>query len=325
MLSPVEEITKDTQELAFEIDGEKLSIKDSVLESGRKLSEILIPAIANAQFATFKEQLKKGEYDKVYTSAVFKSIVDMCKNQKTITLKTGTKVLRARVINEPTDIYSSKNGIHFEDDVLRGYDWYNSKEPAIGISSEGRANSRYSSYFYCANNGPTAASEIKANIGDYISLASFTIMQDLSLIRLEEKGMFEDKTINGCYQNIIAHHFSVPISDTQEYRLTQFISDEIRKYGVDGICYKSHFTNDENYVIFNCSMDTIKFNNSKIIQLHSQQLNFIDFSGCKMISTKAIPTMDKEQIQREKQYLYGMMEAYQEEMETIEDTDDNET
>ena len=137
--------------------------------------------------------------------------------------------------------------------------------------------------------------------------------------------MFEDKAINGCYQNIIAHHFSVPISDTQEYRLTQFISDEIRKYGVDGICYKSHFTNDENYVIFNCSMDTIKFNNSKILQLHSQQLNFIDFSGCKMISTKAIPNMDKEQIQREKQYLYGMMEAYQEEMETIEDTDDNET
>lgn len=72
-------------------------------------------------------------------------------------------------------------------------------------------------------------------------------------------------------------------------------------------------------------MDTIKFNNSKILQLHSQQLNFIDFSGCKMISTKAIPNMDKEQIQREKQYLYGMMEAYQEEMDTIEDTDDNET
>lgn len=323
MLSPVEETTKDTQELAFEIDGEKLSIKDSILESGKKLSEILIPAIANAQFSTFKEQLKKGEYDKVYTSAVFKSIVDMCKRKKTITLKTGTKVLRARVINDPSDIYSSKNGIHFEDDVLRGYDWYNSKEPAIGISSEGRANSRYSSYFYCANNAPTAASEIKANIGDYISLASFTIAHDLSLIRLEETGMFEDKTINGCYQNIIARHFSVPISDTQEYRLTQFISDEIRKYGVDGICYKSHFTNDENYVIFNCSMDTIKFNNSKILQLHSQRLNFIDFSGCKMISTKAIPNMDEEQIQREKQYLYGMMEAYKEEIETVEDTGAN--
>ena len=322
MLSPLEETTKEAREFSFEIDGEKLSLKDTILESGRKLSEILIPAIANAQFAAFKEQLKKGEYDKVYTSAVFKSIVDMCKNKKTITLKAGTKVLRARVINDPTDIYSSKNGIHFEDDILRGYDWYNSKEPAIGISSEGRANSRYSSYFYCANNGPTAASEIKANIGDYISLASFTIVHDLNLIRLEEKDMFEDKTISGCYKSIIARHFSVPISDTQEYRLTQFISDEIRKYGVDGICYKSHFTNDENYVIFNCSMETIKFNNSKILQLYSQQLNFIDFSGCKMISTKAIPNMDKDQIEREKMYLYGMMEAYQEEMQTIENAGD---
>ena len=57
-------------------------------------------------------------------------------------------------------------------------------------------------------------------------------------------------------------------------------------------------------------MDTIKYTNSKIIQLHSQQLNFIDFSAEKMISTKAIPDLSKEEIQNDKHYIYGMIKSY---------------
>lgn len=34
MLLPVEEITKEAQKFAFESEGEKLSTKDSILESG---------------------------------------------------------------------------------------------------------------------------------------------------------------------------------------------------------------------------------------------------------------------------------------------------
>ena len=62
-------------------------------------------------------------------------------------------------------------------------------------------------------------------------------------------------------------------------------------------------------------MQTIKFSNSKIIQLYSQQLNFIDFSAQKMISTKAVPNLDKDQIERERHYIYGMIEGYKQEME----------
>lgn len=292
------------------IGGEKFELKDKIFESGKRMSEIMIPVIANAEFSEFKENLKGKNYGKVYSSNVFHSITALYNDSNIVYLEKDTKVLRARVVKDANDIFQEKNGIHFEDSVLRGYDWYNSKEPAVGLSTEGRANSRYSSYFYCANDGPTAASEIKANIGDYISLASFVIKRKLKLIKLIEKEYFYGKTKQDYHFDIIANQFSVPVSDSSEYYLTQFISDELRKYGIDGICYKSHFTHKNNYVIFNCSMDTIKFTNSKIIQLHSQRLNFIDFSAEKMISTKAIPTLSKEEIQNNKHHIYGMVQSY---------------
>lgn len=296
------------------------TVSETLVKNAEIVGMALAEATAHIRFSEFKENLQSGTYDKVYMSEVFKAIIHLCNPDNTFTIPAGTKVLRARIIKDTDDIYREKNGIHFEGDTLRGYDWFNSKEPPIGISSEGRANSRYSSYFYCADNGPTAASEIKPNIGDYISLASFEIKQDLQLIRLTEKKIDGIGEMQDRYQNIIARHFSAPVSDSHEYHLTQFISDEIRKLGVDGICYQSHFTNGNNYVIFNCPMQTIKFSNSKIIQLHSQQLNFIDFSAQKMISTKAVPNLDKNQIERERHYIYGMIEGYKQETE-LDDSD----
>ena len=298
----------------FKTNDEMLDIKDKILESGKKLSEIMLPVMAQLHFDTFQNFLLKNEYSNVYTSKIYETIIDLCNDTNIFTVNIGTKVLRARIIKDSNDIYGSKNGIHIDNDVLRGYDWYNSKEPAIGISSEGRANSQFSSYFYCSTDAPTAASEIKANIGDYISLASFIIKRNLKLIRFEIKDSGEEKTLEACYKNIIANKFSVPIRNSKEYRLTQFISDEIRKHGLDGICYKSHFTHDDNYVIFNCSMSTLEFINSKIIQLHSQQLNYIDFSSNKILRTKPIPDWDTIEIKTEKSRIINIMKSYQDEL-----------
>lgn len=286
-------------------------ISDKIIESGKRLAQIWTPLIANINFSEFKEDLKNGYYDKVYASPVFNTINNLCLEDNIITIPKEKKVIRARIIKDVNDIYCARKGIHFENDCLRGYDWINSKEPAVGISSEGRANSQYSSYFYCAEDGPTAASETKANIGDYISIASFVIKQDFKLVRFDEKDISDVGTIQEWYKNYIAKHFSAPVNDLQEYRLTQFISDEIRKHGVDGICFKSHFTNKDNYVIFNCSMESIQFFKSKIIQLHSQQLKFIDFSGLTILSTNAMPNPTKEDIEREKKFIHGMIRSYE--------------
>ncbi|MBQ2759292.1 MAG: RES family NAD+ phosphorylase [Clostridia bacterium] len=306
------------------IDNEQFEISEKILESGKRLSEILTTAIATVEFIEFKKDLDNKEFKKVYTSTVFNSINQLCNEDNIIHLKAGTKVLRARIVRDFNDIYHERNGIHFEKEVLRGYDWYNSKEPAIGIASEGRANCQYSSYFYCSNDAATAASEIKANIGDYISLAAFLVKRELKLIKLEQKDWFNGKTKEDCYQDNISNHFSRPVSDFSEYRFTQFISDELRKHGIDGLCYKSHFTNKTNYVIFNCSMETINFLNSKIIQLHSQQLNFIDFSSLKMLSTKPIPNLDMNSIKNERDHIYDVIQSAKIEKYTEKNFDDSE-
>ena len=303
----------DQDFVEIDIDGEIASLKNKIFESGKSMAEIMIPALSSTNFNTFIENLKNKKYKELYTSKVFQAINALCNGEKDEYLKSGTKVFRARIVKDVEDIYQEKDGIKFDGDVIHGYDWYNSKEPPIGIACEGRANSQYSSYFYCANEPTTAASEIKANIGDYISLASFIIKRDLKIIRLEKKNFFEGKTPEECYQIFIANHFSTPVSDLQEYRITQFISDELRKHGIDGICYKSHFTNADNYVIFNCSMDNIEFFKSKILRLYSQQLNFIDFSSVKTVSTKQIPKLSKEQLINEKQYIYAMRQSHKQE------------
>ena len=303
----------DQEVVTVEIEGEKVSFENKILESGKRVAEILIPALSSAEFNSFIENLKNKKYKEIYTSNVFQAIKALCNGKQDEYLKADTKVFRARIVKDIEDIYQEKDGIKFDNDVIHGYDWYNSKEPPVGIACEGRANSQYSSYFYCANEPATAASEIKANIGDYISLASFIIKRDLRIIRLEKKNFFEGKTPEECYQIFIANHFSTPVSDSQEYKLTQFISDELRKHGIDGICYKSHFTNADNYVIFNCSMENIEFSKSKILRLYSQQLNFIDFSSVKMLRTKPISNLSNEDLINEKQYLCAVNQSRKDE------------
>lgn len=316
-------ITDNTKGSVATTSNEHTKLSKILTENAELIVSVLADASANIHFSEFKENLEKSEFEKVYTSAVFDAIINLYTDDNIITIPAGTKVLRARIVKDRDDIYREKNGIHFEDKILRGYDWFNSKEPPVGVSSAGRANSRYSSYFYCADNGPTAASEIKPNIGDYISLASFTVTQELRLIRLTEKEIVGIGTMSDLYQNIIARHFTAPVSDAHDYYLTQFISDEIRKLGVDGICYQSHFTNGNNYVIFNCPMKTLTFVNSKIIQLYSQTLNFIDFSSNTVISTKETPEPTAIKIEEDRKNIFDMIEAYKQE-EALDFEDDEE-
>ena len=54
---------------------------------------------------------------------------------------------RAGEIDEE-DLYTQSKGIGFKDGRLNGYDWINSKEPPIGLSPNGRANSKYTARKY---------------------------------------------------------------------------------------------------------------------------------------------------------------------------------
>lgn len=286
----------------------KLDISNEVIESGKVIAEKFVPVLWNVLFENFKESIDANNYESAYSSDVFKIILGLCRKENISVLKRGTVVFRARIV-DTDDLYSEKKGICIKEGRLNGYNWANSKEPPIGLSPEGRANSKYSSYFYCSEDGNTAASEVKPNINEYVSLAKFKTKRNLKLIELSEKeGLNDFDSKEDFYKQALVRYFSVPVKNAIEYKFTQFISDEIRKCGIDGICYKSYLTNSYNYVIFNCSMNTLGFLESKILRLHSQQLHFVDFSLEKVLSTKCDKNISTEKILKEKLYISSFME-----------------
>lgn len=274
---------------------------------GKTVADVFLSVLCRDVFETFKKDLENNDYENVYSSVVFTNIGILCKKENLSTLKKGQSIFRARIIGSE-DLNQGQKGIDNKDGKLSGYNWVNSKEPPIGFSPEGRANIKNSSYFYCAVDEITALSEVKSTTGDYISLAEFKCNRNLKLIDLSNKAFDKENLFEIVYMDMLTSCFSVPVNDLKKYRLTQFISDEIRKFGIDGICYKSQFTDSYNYVIFNCSMQNLKFKESRIIRLHSQQLAFIDFSNSKLIKTDSIKDPLEMHIQKEKEQISDIIE-----------------
>ena len=71
----------------------------------------------------------------------------------------------------------------------------------------------------------------------------------------------------------------MPISNTEDYRVTQIISEYIRKMGYDGILYRSFFTMKNNYTIFNCHKSKIAYKNSRIVVHQFSDEVFWDFNN----------------------------------------------
>jgi len=76
----------------------------------------------------------------------------------------------------------------------------------------------------------------------------------------------------------------LPISNKDEYIATQMLTDHIRKKGFDGIAYGSYYDRDGvNYTIFNCDRQIVRYIDSKIILLQSEEKIFLDFNDKKVI------------------------------------------
>ena len=75
----------------FEVNGEIVDLKDKILESGKKLSEIMTPVMAHIRFDAFQEHLKKRDYKNVYTSDVYNPSLNYVKNLTLSPLKLEQK------------------------------------------------------------------------------------------------------------------------------------------------------------------------------------------------------------------------------------------
>lgn len=122
---------------------------------------------------------------------------------------------------------------------------------------------------------------------DLISLATFKIKKPLYIYDFStdiDKDLNVEDTLFGMniktFFTELMYHYTQPVANKDTYRVTQVISDHLRKTGIDGIGYKSYFCpNGINYTIFNSHPSVIEYCGSRVV-LHKRAIHsFWDFNN----------------------------------------------
>ena len=199
-----------------------------------------------------------------------------------------TPYYRARIIK---DLFCCKDkGLKFDStEISSGYNKFESKEPALGIPGHGRNNYSGISYLYLADNKYTACAEMRPQPYSFISIASFRIMKRLNIIDFSKSYSIVDKDTNFSVDYLmymVSTLFSRRVNNDQEYYATQYISDLIRKYGVDGICYNSAVSKGKNLTIFNCNEKNVSFISSEVVFVDEINYNIYNFNSLEKYGTE---------------------------------------
>jgi len=192
-------------------------------------------------------------------------------NQEVIAINEGRKFYRARIYKKE-DWKLKYNNYELVKGKFKGY---NEKESFVNLSknkSAGRANSADDSYLYMSSDINTCITEVCNKREVPVSVAEIIVLKDMKVVNLSKGGYsytieYPTSPAKGdwiCgFKMEIAQEMNRPYFEDESYRLTQHISEYIRKNKIDGIKYKSashcgnpkeNDTSDEignNYVIFN--------------------------------------------------------------------------
>ena len=209
-----------------------------------------------------------------------KSVIDPLDNKK---------YYRARIINNPIESISLS-----ENKELIGYNLYESKEPPIGMSPNGRNNIRGATYLYLAEDIYTACAEVKPLAYQLISVATFQLKRKLTIIDFSKDYINNDE-VNidkspiklGTIIKMIELIFSTPAYKENDYLATQYVSDFIRKYGYDGIMYRSSMSFGNNLTVFNSCEENIEFCGSTVIRCQKEKFDFYDLNSFNNIEPPA--------------------------------------
>lgn len=216
-------------------------------------------------------------------------------------LDESTKFYRARIAY---DKYINKsNGFELKNNKYCGFNDVNSREAPFGVDiPAGINNIAGVSYLYLANNIGTACAEVKPNFFDIISVAEFENKKKLNIIDFSQDVTFlleEDLNDNvrlALLFTYIMKSYTAPASSDEQYMVSQFISDYIRKAGYDGISYKSFYSNDGiNYTIFNSHHLYFEFLGSTLMVYQIQKQQFLDFNENSLISVESLIDEDERE------------------------------
>lgn len=201
---------------------------------------------------------------------------------------------RARVIDDFT-LFNPENGISKKDNKFTGLNSYQSKEPPLGVSNDGRNNICGASYLYLSKDKYTACVEVCPNRGTLISLATFVAKKSLHVVDLATndnvspiKHLAQEYNFDAPELiTLVMEKYCEPKSNNSSYAFSQFVSDMFRKKGFDGIVYASSYTRKQNLTLFNCDESFIKFKESNLVFCSSKMpCDIYDLSTYKRLTPK---------------------------------------
>lgn len=263
-------------------------------EMRRQWVQVLLFQEARKAYTRFKALFERPNLgNKAFEeSEIISLIKEILKNtdDRIVTgLPKETVLYRSRIVDTIKMLNNETTITVDEQDNIKGFDKYDSKEPPINISKGGRCNPAGSSYLYLSESEYSACAEVRPMNKQILSVARFKITKNLNIVDFTAGGNFEEYNEEKGYSvtmllSEIFSSFMMPVYNDDEYALTQYISDFIRKYGYDGICYYSSSTAEKSYTIFNCCEDNVKFLDSKLVYNYMPQYNFYNLSDSEKLA-----------------------------------------
>ena len=172
----------------------------------------------------------------------------------------------------------TSKGLRVADDGEIVSDRYTEEEisaPPNENAKDGRANPAKISYLYLAENLETAIAEVKPDIGDLITIASFSLKRKIRVVDITQGAPSLPEAVHSKNKESFSHlwfgikmYFQVPIKPQAptKYIPTQYIAELFKNNGYDGVKFDSVQKNGKfNLVLFEPSDAQLKHIQEKTI------------------------------------------------------------
>ena len=245
----------------------------------------------DAYYHNLVQWANKGEnFNEILKNKALEEIVSFVTNKYAdyfvVSLPKGKKLFRARPI-DMKDCGKYEKGLYRMGDTLYGYNWKESKEPPARFAKSSRLSEKGKKALYLAADEITACIESRPEVRQYVSVATFSLKQDLKKVLNFSRFDINDFQKNDISDQIYIKNFMLkilflytkPVVNNNEYKITQKITNVFRKKGFKGFIYKSFCTSSCNYVFFDEYIDQFQWERSRVLWNYATASKFLSLDN----------------------------------------------
>ena len=152
----------------------------------------------------------------------------------------------------------------------------------LGSSEAGRANPKGISYMYLSEAPETSIAEIRRNVGEYISVGEFRIIEDIRVVCLSDIALTDSYHKEGYHPGLVcsfmfylSESFASPVSHSRDLACLpcQYFCEYCKNIGLNGVKYRSSAVGNSaesiqsayNIVLF--TDDRVMWNNTAVFKI----------------------------------------------------------